>query len=66
MPDVNTDILKVLKERHILAYTKEKHLSSAASIEADMQKGILKEGNAGTNIYCPMHLFRSILLMKTV
>lgn len=50
LPDVNTDILKVLKERHTLAYTKEKHISSAASIEADMQKGILKEGNAGTNI----------------
>ncbi|XP_054041895.1 RNA exonuclease 1 homolog isoform X1 [Rissa tridactyla] len=51
LPDVNTDTWKVLEERDALAYTKEKHLSSAPSIEAVMQKGILKEGNAETNIF---------------
>ncbi|PKU46255.1 hypothetical protein llap_3479 [Limosa lapponica baueri] len=50
LPDVNTDKLKVLEGRDALAYSKEKHKFSAASIEADTQKGILKEGNAETNI----------------
>ncbi|XP_035746698.1 RNA exonuclease 1 homolog [Egretta garzetta] len=50
LPGVNTDILKVLEERDALAYTEEKCVSSAASIEADVQKGILKQGNAETNI----------------
>ncbi|XP_009464474.1 PREDICTED: uncharacterized protein LOC104013669 [Nipponia nippon] len=49
-PNVNTNILKVLEERDALAYTAEKLISSTASIEADMQKGILKQGNAETNI----------------
>ncbi|KAK4816559.1 hypothetical protein QYF61_017949 [Mycteria americana] len=50
LPDANIDILKVLEKRDALAYTEEKRVSSAASIEADMQKGILKQGNAETNI----------------
>ncbi|XP_009579922.1 PREDICTED: RNA exonuclease 1 homolog, partial [Fulmarus glacialis] len=51
LPDVNTDILKVFEERDALAYTEEKCVSSAASIEADVQKGILKQGNAEANIF---------------
>ncbi|KAM6227868.1 RNA exonuclease 1 homolog [Spheniscus humboldti] len=50
LPDVNTDILKLLEERDALAYAEEKCIPSAVSIEADMQKGILKQGNAETNI----------------
>ncbi|KAM6037090.1 uncharacterized protein LJ206_001747 isoform 2-T2 [Theristicus caerulescens] len=50
LPDVNADVLKVLEERDALAYTAEKFVSSTASIEADMQKRILKQGNAETNI----------------
>lgn len=48
LPEVHTDTLKVLEEGDALTYTDEKHTSSAASIEADMQKGILKQQNAET------------------
>ncbi|XP_010576478.1 PREDICTED: RNA exonuclease 1 homolog [Haliaeetus leucocephalus] len=48
LPEVDTDTLKVLEEGDALAYTDEKHTSSAASVEADMQKGILKQQNAET------------------
>ncbi|XP_075583227.1 RNA exonuclease 1 homolog [Pelecanus crispus] len=51
LPDVNTDVLKVLEERDAFVYTEEKRLSSAASIETHMQKGTLKQGNAETNIW---------------
>ncbi|XP_014811880.1 PREDICTED: exonuclease GOR-like [Calidris pugnax] len=44
------ELSAVLEERDALAYSKKKHISSAASIEADTQKGILKKGNAETNI----------------
>ncbi|XP_068279054.1 RNA exonuclease 1 homolog [Nyctibius grandis] len=50
LPDVNTDILKVSKERDALAYTAEKCISSATSLEVDMQKGILKQGNVETDM----------------
>ncbi|XP_009946496.1 PREDICTED: RNA exonuclease 1 homolog [Leptosomus discolor] len=50
LPAVNTDILKVLEESGALAYSEEKPTISAASIEADKQKGILKQGNADTSI----------------
>ncbi|XP_054666848.1 uncharacterized protein LOC129199826 [Grus americana] len=50
LPDVNTDILKVLVERDALAYTEDKRVSSAAFFEADIQKGILQQGNAETNV----------------
>lgn len=50
LPDINTDILKLLEERDALAYAEDKCIPSAVSIEADMQKGILKQGNAETNI----------------
>lgn len=50
LPDVNTDILKGLGETNALTYSEDKHISSAASTEAGMEKGILKQGNAKTNI----------------
>ncbi|XP_025971585.2 uncharacterized protein LOC112992615 [Dromaius novaehollandiae] len=54
LPDVNIKIPKVsdnLKEkRNALAYSKEKCMSSAICIEADMQKEILKQKNAETNM----------------
>ena len=50
LPDVSTGALKVLKGRHALAYTEEKHVSSAASVKADMRKGILKQGKAENNL----------------
>ncbi|KAM6033331.1 uncharacterized protein VSU04_016341 [Chlamydotis macqueenii] len=56
LPDVNTDILKVLEERDALAYTEEKCVSSASSFEADMQKTILKQGNAKTNMLVEAYL----------
>ncbi|XP_032865896.2 exonuclease GOR-like [Tyto alba] len=49
LPDVNTDIPNVLEERDTLAYSEEKHVSSAASVEAVVKKQILKQGNAETN-----------------
>uniref|UniRef100_A0A8C6J0A5 Uncharacterized protein n=1 Tax=Melopsittacus undulatus TaxID=13146 RepID=A0A8C6J0A5_MELUD len=50
LPDVNTGILKSLGERHALTYSEDKYMSSAASTEASMEKGILKQGNTKTNI----------------
>ncbi|KAM9509922.1 RNA exonuclease 1 homolog [Guaruba guarouba] len=50
LPDVSTGILKGVEERDALTYTEDKHISSAASTVAGMKKGILKQGNAKTNI----------------
>nr|XP_010300716.1 PREDICTED: RNA exonuclease 1 homolog [Balearica regulorum gibbericeps] len=49
LPGVNTDILKVLAERDALVYTEEKSVSSAF-FEADIQEGILQQGNAETDV----------------
>lgn len=51
LPDVNTGMWMVLEEGDALAYTGKKSLSSAASVEADMQKGILKQGNTSTDTF---------------
>ncbi|XP_010014178.1 PREDICTED: RNA exonuclease 1 homolog [Nestor notabilis] len=50
LPDVSTGILKGLGKTGALTYSEEKHISSAASTKAGMKKGILKQGNAETNI----------------
>ncbi|XP_010280171.1 PREDICTED: RNA exonuclease 1 homolog, partial [Phaethon lepturus] len=47
LPNVNPDILKVLEEIGI--DNDDKHVSLSASIEADTQKGILKQGSAETS-----------------
>nr|XP_021154577.1 RNA exonuclease 1 homolog isoform X2 [Columba livia] len=41
----------VLEEGDALAYTEEKCLSSAGSVGADVQKGILKQGNTSTTVF---------------
>ncbi|OPJ89220.1 hypothetical protein AV530_006974 [Patagioenas fasciata monilis] len=51
LPDINTGIWMALEEGDALAYTEEKCLSSAASVEADVQKGILEQGNTSTAIF---------------
>ncbi|XP_061324633.1 uncharacterized protein LOC133277086 [Pezoporus flaviventris] len=50
LPDVTTGMLKGLGERDALTYSEDKYVSSAASTEAGMEKGILKQGNAKTNM----------------
>ncbi|XP_067172045.1 RNA exonuclease 1 homolog [Apteryx mantelli] len=54
LPDMNIEIPKVsdnLREkRNALAYSKEKHTSSAICFEADMQKDILKQENTEINM----------------
>ncbi|XP_030325657.1 RNA exonuclease 1 homolog [Strigops habroptila] len=50
LSDVSTGILKGLGKKGALTYSEEKHISSAASTEAGMKRGILKQGNAETNI----------------
>lgn len=51
LPDINTGMWTVLEEGDALAYTEEKCLSSAGSVEADVQKGILKQGNTSTTVF---------------
>ncbi|XP_065519983.1 RNA exonuclease 1 homolog isoform X2 [Lathamus discolor] len=50
LPDINNSgILKVLEEIDAPTNSEDKYMSSAASAEAGMEKGILKQGNAKTN-----------------
>ncbi|XP_074669734.1 RNA exonuclease 1 homolog [Strix aluco] len=55
LPNVNTDIWKVLEEKDALAYSKDKHQSSAASVEADMQKQENVENNTLVKTFVQEH-----------